>query len=321
LAGPARTRVYQNHHLDSTRWDQISLRPGDIVISTAYKAGTTFTQTIVGHLLFWGDEMPEVLLRASPWIEMRRRSIEEIRGVLEAQTHRRFLKSHVGLDGIPYRKDLFYLYVGRDPRDVFMSLWNHYSNHVPAFFDDLNNAPDLVGDPFPPCPNEIRELWEAWMTRGWFEWESDGYPYWSLLHHARTWWEHRDLPNLLFLHFNDLLDDLEGEIRRIARFLEIELGDTATAEIARACSFENAKKNADRIVGDMSTSFRNGNQTFLNRGTNGRWKGVLTDEDLALYRDAMDQLPPELARWLENGGPLPGARPHSLRAATRQPGA
>ena len=143
------------------------------------------------------------------------------------------------------------------------------------------------------------------MTRGWFEWESDGYPYWSLLHHARTWWEHRNLPNLLFLHFNDLLDDLEGEVRRIASFLGLEYSDAAIAEIARACSFENAKKNADRIVGDMTTSFRDGNRTFLNRGTNGRWKNVLTEEDLALYRRAMDRLPPDLARWLECGGPLP----------------
>jgi aryl sulfotransferase len=100
---PARSRVYQNHHLDSTRWDAIALRPDDIVISTAYKAGTTFTQTIVGNLIFFGGEMPEVLLRASPWIEMRMHPIDNLRGVVEAQTHRRFLKSHVGLDGTPYR--------------------------------------------------------------------------------------------------------------------------------------------------------------------------------------------------------------------------
>ena len=54
---PQRTRTYQNHHLDSTRWDEVELRPGDILISTSYKAGTTWTQTIVGHLIFWG-EMP-----------------------------------------------------------------------------------------------------------------------------------------------------------------------------------------------------------------------------------------------------------------------
>jgi aryl sulfotransferase len=301
VAQPERSRVYQNHHLDSTRWDQIALRPSDIVISTAYKAGTTLTQMIVGNLVFWGQPMPDVLLHASPWIEMRRRPIQEIRETLEAQTHRRFLKSHVGLDGIPYREDVSYLYVGRDPRDVFVSLWNHYSNHVPEFFAELNGLPGRVGEPFPPCPNDIHELWSSWITRGWFEWENDGYPYWSLLHHAQSWWEHRTLRNLLCVHYSDLLRDLEGEIRRIASFLAIERSDEAFAEITQACRFETAKKNAKRIVGDMRLSFRDGNQTFFHRGTNGRWKDILTSEDLTLYRKAMKRLPSDLAGWLENG--------------------
>ena len=77
----------------------------------------------------------------------------------------------------------------------------------------------------------------------------------------------------------------------------------AFAGIAEACRFETAKKNADRITGDMSETFRDGSQTFFHQGTNGRWRDVLTEEDLALYRQAMNRLPPDLARWLENGGP------------------
>ena len=38
-----RSRIYQNHHLDSTRWDKFIPRPDDIVITTSYKAGTTWT--------------------------------------------------------------------------------------------------------------------------------------------------------------------------------------------------------------------------------------------------------------------------------------
>ena len=302
MAEPELRHIYRNHHLDSTRWEQIPLRPSDIVISTAYKAGTTFTQTIVGHLIFWGGEMPEVLLSASPWIEMRKTPIEEVRTNLEAQAHRRFLKSHVGLDGIPYREDVSYLYVGRDPRDVFMSLWNHYSNHSPEFIANLNALPNRVGDPFPDCPEEPRTLWRDWISRGWFEWEDDGWPYWSLLHHARTWWEHRQRPNILCVHYADLLADLESEVRRIAGFLGIERSEADYAAIADACRFENAKKNASRITGDMSDSFRGGNDTFFYKGKNGRWKDVLTKDDLALYQAAMDRLPPDLAHWLEDGG-------------------
>ena len=101
--------------------------------------------------------------------------------------------------------------------------------------------------------------------------------------------------------------DLEAEIRRIAGFLDIARSDEEFAAIADACRFENAKKNADRITGDMSNNFQGGNQTFFHQGTNGRWKDVLTDEDLKLYDEAMARLPGDLARWLETGGPATGS--------------
>ena len=302
---PQRTRVYQNHLLDSTRWDAIELRPGDIVISTAYKAGTTWTQTIVGHLVFWGGPFPEVLLRESPWIDTRVLPLDEIQAVLAAQRHRRFLKTHLPLDGLPYREDLQYIVVGRDPRDVFMSLWNHYRSYTPFALTLYNEMPGRVGPPFPPCPEDIHELWSTWISRGWFEWETDGWPWFSLLHHIKTWWEYRHLPNLLFVHYADLKADLEAEVRRIAAFLGIAHTDEAFRAIAEAVSFESVKKNPEAIAGDMDMFFQGGAQAFIYKGTNGRWKDVLTDAELAQYREAMAKtLPPDCARWMERGGPI-----------------
>jgi aryl sulfotransferase len=304
-AVPQRTRVYQNHHLDSTRWDAIALRPDDIVITTAYKAGTTWMQTIVGHLIFWGREFPEVLLKASPWLDMRILPLDEIRAELDAQQHRRFIKTHLPLDGLPYREDLRYILVGRDPRDVFMSLWNHYRNYSPLVIKLVNEVPGRVGDPFPPCPDDIHELWSSWISRGWFEWESDGWPWFSLLHHAQSYWNHRHLPNLFFVHYADLKADLEGEIRRIAGFLGIEHTDEAFRGIAEAVHFDTVKKNPERITGDMSPFFQGGAQSFIFKGTNGRWKDVLTEAELAQYRAAMERtLEPACARWMEQGGPV-----------------
>ncbi|MHA1528982.1 MAG: hypothetical protein ACTSVG_08170 [Alphaproteobacteria bacterium] len=40
-SAPARSRTYQNHHIDSSRWDGFTPRADDIVIATSYKAGTT----------------------------------------------------------------------------------------------------------------------------------------------------------------------------------------------------------------------------------------------------------------------------------------
>ena len=120
---------------------------------------------------------------------------------LEAQKHRRSVKTHIPLDGLPYFPQVKYVVVSRDARDVFMSLWNHYSNYTDLFYQMLNETPGRVGNPLPRCPNEARQLWHMWITTGWFEWDSEGFPFWSNMRHVQTWWSYRHLPNILFVHF------------------------------------------------------------------------------------------------------------------------
>ena len=54
---------------------------------------------------------------------------------------------------------------------------------------------------------------------------SDGWPYWSHHYHAASFWPYRRLPNLLAVHFNDLLADLPGQMRRVAGFLGIDVSE------------------------------------------------------------------------------------------------
>jgi aryl sulfotransferase len=299
---PERTHIYENHHLDSPRWDRFETRPDDIVITTAYKSGTTWTQTIVANLLFQDGEIPGAIMDISPWIDMRIRSFDEIVATTSAQTFRRFLKTHLALDGLVYKQDVKYIYVGRDLRDVFMSLWNHYSGHSDAAFEALNNPDTLVGQPFPRPPENIRELWQEWITRGWFEWEKEGYPYFSASHHAQTWWDYRGLPNIFFVHFADLLAQPAIEIQRIADYLEIPVTPEALERIVEAVSFKSMKAKADDVVGAAGAFWDGGGKRFLNKGTNGRWRDVLTEDDLKLYRDLVERvLSPECAKWLEEG--------------------
>jgi aryl sulfotransferase len=302
---PTVRHLYQNHHLDATRWDGFTPRAGDIVISTAYKAGTTLAQTIVTNLLFPNGDMPGSVHDVSPWIDMRIGPVDDILNGLEAQTHRRCIKTHLPLDGLPFHDEVQYLVVGRDPRDVFMSLVNHYGSHTPEFFEIMNSEPGRVGDPFPPYDGDIHALWRNWMTRGWFAWESDGYPYWSHLHHAQTWWDYRHLPNVRLVHFNDLRADLEGQMRAIASWLNIEVPEARWPSVVHACEFETVKANPEKVVGEMvEVAFKGGGQTFIHKGTNGRWKDVLSAEELELYEAAKRRaMSEDCARWLEQGGP------------------
>lgn len=140
------------------------------------------------------------------------------------------------------------------------------------------------------------------MTRGWFEWESEGYPYWGNLHHTKTWWRYRSLPNILFVHFNDLLSDLKGEIARIAAFLNIDRSEEQISAVAEQVTFRAMKRNADKLLPGAERAWRGGPNTFIFKGTNGRWRDVLTAGELELYlATAAKVLTRDCAAWLEDG--------------------
>ena len=292
---PQRTRVYQCHHLDSTRWDGVVPRPDDIIITTSLKAGTTWTQRIVSLLVFQTPGLPNTLHWVSPWPDARFIMTKaEMQAVVESVEHRRFLKSHLAFDGLPYWTSAKYIYVGRDTRDVFMSMWNHVRAYTPLAREMLNSGENAPAQPFLDPPEDVREFWRLWMTRA-------TYP-WSHHHHARTYWDFRHLPNLLFVHFNDLKADLEGEMRRIARFLEIRVPEEKWPTLADAATFASMKRDAAVLGPEMGMIFEGGADRFLFKGTNDRWRDVLKAEDLALYEAAAARsLTPELKRWLEGG--------------------
>ncbi|HYH51997.1 MAG TPA: sulfotransferase domain-containing protein [Acidimicrobiia bacterium] len=297
---PERTRTYLHHHLDSTRWDAVRHRPGDIVISTSAKAGTTWTQRIVSLLVFGTDPLPDLLQRVSPWIDCRFiEPLDDVVARIEEQAHRRFLKTHLPVDALPFDPDVRYVVVGRDSRDVFMSLWNHYRNYTDTMYE-LTAAGDPPGGPLPRCPDDIRSFWKQWLTRASFEWERDGWPFWSHHYHAGAWWAVRGLENVLLVHYNDLLADLEGEMRRVADHVGIKVDDELWPSLVDAARFESMKGDADRLLGPMER-FAGGSDAFLYKGSNGRWRDALTADDLALYDAAATKLDPEMRAWLEGG--------------------
>ena len=307
---PQRTRTYQNHHLESTRWDRIVHRPGDIVISTSAKAGTTWMQRIVSLLVFGPGPLPASLNDLSPWIDMRVPfPIEEVAANLEGQEHRRFVKTHLPLDAIPYYDDSRYIVVARDTRDVFMSIYNHYHSHT-DFALEIFNSGDRVGAPLAPCPDDPRDLWQDWITRASFDWEDDGFPYWSHHYHANSYWQFRHLPNLLFVHYNDLSADLEVQMRRVSSFLDIDVEEKDWPALVEGACFDSMKQEAMQQEVDGTAPFgmiwKEGAASFFFKGTNDRWRDVLTPEDLELYEIAVGRLDPELRGWLENGSLVAG---------------
>lgn len=297
---PAISHTYQSALLDSTRWQHYNPREGDVIVATPYKSGTTWTLNIVRRLIFLGQEVPPF---KELWIDSRFQwPLDELVRELEAQTHRRYIKTHSSLDALPYDPQVKYIVVGRDPRDVFMSFWNHYRNFTPGAYDFINAIPDRVGPPLPVCPENIHEVWHDWITSGWFDWEGEGYPFWGNMHHVQSWWNYRHLDNLLFVHYNDLLADPSKQIERIAAFLDIEVPEAALPDLLENLSLEAMRDEAARNQPGMSRIWTEGARTFFFKGTNGRWKDVLSADELSLYEEtAARELTPECQAWLEQG--------------------
>ena len=146
---PERTREYRNHHLDSTRWDRFEVRDDDIIVTTAYKAGTTWTQRILAALILGPGQLTASIPELSPWIDARFMApLDVTLATVEAQRHRRFIKSHLAADGLRFFPQAKYVVVGRDTRDVFMSLFNHYSAYTDFAYLLFNDA-ERPGPEFP----------------------------------------------------------------------------------------------------------------------------------------------------------------------------
>jgi aryl sulfotransferase len=290
-AWPRKTRELHSHHFDSTIWNDFQFRDDDIIIGTYAKSGTTWTQQIIGQLVFNGAEDVNVA-ELSPWLDLRVPPKAEKLPMVEAQTHRRFLKTHLPVDALVFSPRAKYIYIGRDGRDVIWSMYNHHSNGNEAFYAALNDTPGRVGPPLEPPPESVRQYYHDWLDR-------DGYPFWSFWENIRSWWEIRHLPNVMLLHFADLKEDMPGQIRRIADFLEIEIDEARWPVIVEHCGFDYMKRNAALAAPLGGAFWEGGAGTFIHKGTNGRWRDVLTDEESRKYEDlARLKLGEECARWL-----------------------
>jgi len=284
ITWPKKTREYEDMDADSTRWNEFKFRDGDIVINTLGKSGTTWMQQIVGQLIFdgaeglYGDPMggPSSI---SVWLELRVVPLKDVFARLEAQTHRRFIKSHLPIDALVFSPKAKYIYVGRDMRDI---VWSWYAA-ITVPMREPKNPPSL-----PLLPKvSVREFYLH---------VADYEPMWK---HIQNWWEFRNLPNVLFVHFNDLKADLESEFRRIARFLDIPIKESLLPQMLAHCGLDYMQeqmRGADPMSAPFATSF------FAHKGTNGRWKDVLTADEIALAdKAAAKYLSPDCARWLKTG--------------------
>ena len=302
MSGP-RPRYLSFVH-DSARWDGFKFRAGDIIISTPPKCGTTWMQMICSLLIFQDPEREQRLAMISPWLDMLVKKRDAVYALLEAQAHRRFIKTHTPLDGLPEDDRVTYVCVGRDPRDVAVSWDNHQANlDMDAFLAVRAKAVGTEGleelvalDP-PFYADTLRERFWHWVDNP------------AAVVHAtcslRSTLDHFDQalraserPNVVVFHYADLKADLGGEMRRVADRLGISVPDDRWPALVAAASFERMRSRADELAPNTSDGIWKENRQFFHSGTGGHWREFFDDEAQRRYDARVVELAaPAVASW------------------------
>lgn len=277
----------------SERWAAFEHRSGDIVVSTRTKCGTTWVQMIC-LLLIHGSPLPAPLASLSPWLDWDVEPLAVVSARLAAQRHRRVIKTHTPLAGIPSDPDVRYVVVARHPLDVAVSMFHHVENI------DQDRSHELRGtaptESLPRLP--IGDWMDAWI-------EDRRPPYDQLdtlagnVHHVTDAWNRQGSGGVLLVHFADLLDDREASMRRIASWLEIDVAAETWPRLVDAASFDSMRERPRSAVPDRLGVLRDP-AAFFRRGSSGDGVRACSERQLRRYHDRLSDLTaPEIAAWLD----------------------
>lgn len=284
-------KLYLGPLTDNRRWDMVDIRPDDIFVVTPPKCGTTWTQTIVALLLSGDPDVETELSVKMPWVDIRIREMSEVAARLAAMTHRRSMKSHTPMDGLPLDEQAHYICVFRHPLDAHFSYRKHVRNIPMSWFDTWYPEDDAEGITF-----------RRFLDGGAEGFDGDAMPLAHIIQHYKAAAALADRPNVSLLHYADMSKDLAGTFAKLADVLNISHPPEVLAQLVQAATFDNMKANAARYAPSGGKGFMKSDSDFFHSGTSGKWDGKLTEAELTAYDAMMDaHLTPGERAWLEFG--------------------
>ena len=230
----------------------------------------------------------------------RRTQVNEVMCRLDAQTHRRFVKTHTPLDGIPI-----------DERARPTSWWPAIRSTWPCRSITRATTSTAHGSASSRASG-CRHRRAPPGSRGWLRWidwdpdpraQMDSLP--GVMAHLSDAWARREEPNVVLVHYDDLSADLEAEMRRIAGRLEVDVPESCRPELAAAAGFDRMRARADQLAPDAAGVLKDPAR-FFRRGRSGAARGT------ALHRRARSL---RCAGPCARPAPTPGVAPSHARGA------
>jgi hypothetical protein len=299
-------RRYRGRTSDSARWERFRFRDDDVVISTPSKCGTTWMQNIVGMLLLDRTDLGAPISQLSPWLDMLLRTDDEVLGIFDSQTHRRWIKTHTPLDGLPLLPTVTYIAVIRHPLDVALSDRDHRANQDIDRFRELRTA--VVGELDP----ELAAMWPSGPEGDpeYLRWFIDNElpPSGSgpngladFCDQARTYWERRDDVNVHLFHYEDLWNDLDGEMREVARALGVTVDEGRWPDFVDAATLQSMRARAASTAPEAHLGIWHEPHEFFRVGGRRNWATHLDAAGIDHFHDRLTELAADAAPWILHG--------------------
>ena len=90
-----------------------------------------------------------------------------------------------------------------------------------------------------------------------------------------SWWKNKNRENILFVKYEDMLQDLPKEMKRISQFLELDVTEKTFNTILQDASFGSMRKNPNTNY-DNTKIIKADISKFIRSGRVGEWKEYFT---------------------------------------------
>lgn len=232
-------------------------KPDDRFVVSFPKAGTTWTQQI-GYLIFHQGvppSTPQEFHDNSPFIDMFGC------GALKERIKLGFIKTHLPYNLVPKSPQAKYLYVCRNPKDTCVSFFYHTSRFLCYDFEG----------------GTLEDFFEVFMNG-----ETDDGDYFN---HVLSWYEHRNDPNVLFIHYEDMKAEPKKYVLTIAEFMSKDhhqlllQNDRMLDDIIEYSGIHFMKETAKDVFENLfENASRKSAVPFIRKGIVGDWKEYFSEE-------------------------------------------
>ncbi|XP_039274600.2 sulfotransferase 1B1-like isoform X1 [Styela clava] len=263
--GPEDYKGYQfmpGFGFEATKYahDEWNIPENSVFVSSFPKTGTAWCMETVKQILYGKDKKLLDMYCAVPMpmflLEMSFPGKFDVFDKLPHST--KVFATHLPVELFNYEKmrrsNSKMIYVMRNPKDQAVS-WFHFSKKIPLPDETKKQMGEewnkffhnYVNGQHPQCNKEG-------------QWYPD---------HIKEWMKYKNDENFLVVVYEDMKTNFQSEIRRIAKFLDVDIGDNDVANVAEVCSIKSMKEQADvEKTGFLKINVR--------KGEIGGWKNQFT---------------------------------------------